>query len=210
MSKQGKRITRKQREREKWLQRKRERENNQQIPIERSSAARKPLIRGELERAVPSYGRYRSRITEISREATAGGVIYRVKDGELQILLVEDHFNRWTIPKGHIEPGETARETAIREIGEEAGVHELESICWLGKIHFRYRRENILVLMSTQIYLFKALGDTDDIKKEDWMNGIRWFSYNQAVSLIAYKDIVRLTRLARRRLIERGEISDEE
>lgn len=159
---------------------------------------------------MPSYGRNRSRITEISREATAGGVIYRVKDGELQILLVEDHFNRWTIPKGHIEPGETARETAIREIGEEAGVHELESICWLGKIHFRYRRENILVLMSTQIYLFKALGDTDDIKKEDWMNGIRWFPYNQAVSLIAYKDIVRLTRLARRRLIERGEISDEE
>lgn len=159
---------------------------------------------------MPSHGRYRSQITEISREATAGGVIYRVKDGELQILLVEDHFNRWTIPKGHIEAGETARETAIREIGEEAGVHELESICWLGKIHFRYRRENILVLMSTQIYLFKALGNTDDIKKEDWMNGIRWFPYSQAVSLIAYKDIVRLTRLARRRLIERGEISDEE
>lgn len=122
-------------------------------------------------------------------------------------MLVEDHFNRWTIPKGHIEEGETARETAIREIGEEAGVHQLEPICWLGKIHFRYRRENVLVLMSTQIYLFKALGDTNDIKKEDWMNGIRWFSYDQAVNLIAYKDIVRLTKLARRRLEERGEIN---
>lgn len=152
-------------------------------------------------------GGHRSPISEISREATAGGVIYRFNDdGGLEILLVADHFNRWTIPKGHIEEGETAQETAIREIGEEAGVHQLEPICWLGKIHFRYRREDILVLMSTQIYLFRALGDTDDIQKEDWMNGIKWFSYDEAVDIIAYRDIAKLMRLGYRRLQQKGEI----
>lgn len=150
---------------------------------------------------------HRSPISEISREATAGGVIYRYgESGRLEILLVADHFNRWTIPKGHIEEGETAQETAIREIGEEAGVHQLEPICWLGKIHFRYRREDILVLMSTQIYLFRALGDTDDIQKEDWMNGIKWFSYEDAVEIIAYRDIAKLMRLGYRRLQQKGEI----
>lgn len=149
----------------------------------------------------------RSSLSEISREATAGGVIYRFSEsGQLEILLVADHFDRWTIPKGHIEPGETAQETAIREIGEEAGVHQLDPICWLGKIHFRYRRDNILVLMSTQIYLFKALGDTNDIKKEDWMNDIKWFSFDRAVEIIAYKDIAKLMKLGYHRLQQRKEI----
>ncbi len=149
----------------------------------------------------------RPAISEMVREATAGGVIFRVtKSGDLEILLVADHFDRWTIPKGHIEEGETAQETAIREIGEEAGVHELEPICWLGKIHFRYRRQNTLVLMSTQIYLFRALGDTNKIQKEDWMNGIKWFKFDEAVDIIAYEDIAKLMLLARNRLRQRGEI----
>jgi len=149
----------------------------------------------------------RPAISEMVREATAGGVIFRVtRAGDLEILLVADHFDRWTIPKGHIEEGETAQETAIREIGEEAGVHELEPICWLGKIHFRYRRQNTLVLMSTQIYLFKALGDTNDIQKEEWMNGIKWFPFDEAVDIIAYEDIAKLMLLGRNRLRQRGEI----
>lgn len=176
-----------------------------------NGASANPLVRGSLQRVLTRLPNGRSTISEISREATAGGVIYRLSnEGELEILLVADHFNRWTIPKGHIEEGETAQETAIREIGEEAGVHQLEPICWLGKIHFRYRRENILVLMSTQIYLFKALGDTNDIQKEDWMTGIKWYPYDEAVNIIAYKDIAKLMRLGRRRLIQKGEIDDKE
>ena len=169
-----------------------------------------PLVRGNLQKVITKNGSH-STISEISREATAGGVIYRFsKAGGLEILLVADHFDRWTIPKGHIEEGETAQEAAIREIGEEAGVYQLDPICWLGKIHFRYRRENILVLMSTQIYLFKALGDTDQIKKEDWMNGIKWFSYDEAVNAIAYRDIAKLIRLGRRRLVQRGELNEQD
>ena len=153
---------------------------------------------------------YRPAISEMVREATAGGVIFRInpKTNHLEILLVADHFDRWTIPKGHIEEGETAQETAIREIGEEAGLHELKPICWLGKIHFRYRRETTLVLMSTQIYLFRALGNTDDFQKEDWMNGIRWFRFDEAVDIIAYEDIAKLMLIAKNRLRARGEWSD--
>lgn len=147
-----------------------------------------------------------SAIDEVVREATAGGVIYRLREGRLEILLVADHFGRWTIPKGHIEPGETAQQAAIRESGEEAGMHELEPTCWLGKIHFRYCRENILVLMSTQIYLFRALGNTDDIAKEDWMKGIKWFDFEAALRVIAYDDIAKLMLMARSRLRDRGEI----
>lgn len=144
-------------------------------------------------------------IQEIVREPTAGGVIFRHNDhGEIDILLIQDAKDRWTIPKGHIEPGETARETAVREIGEEAGLKEVEALGWLGKIDFRYRRQEKLVLMTTQVYLVKALGDTDDITKEDWMNGIKWFSFAEALEVIEYEDISKLMLLARRRIRMEG------
>jgi ADP-ribose pyrophosphatase YjhB (NUDIX family) len=147
-----------------------------------------------------------SSIQEIVREPTAGAVIYRVEDSELEILMIQDAYERWTIPKGHIEPGETAQETAVREVGEEAGVKNVEPVCWLGKIHFNYRRENTLVMMTTQIYLFKALGDTDDIQKEEWMKGIAWFPYKKALKYAEYDDIQKLMALGKKRLAQKGEI----
>ena len=145
-------------------------------------------------------------ITEIVREATAGAIVYRVtKAGTLQVVLFQDARDRWTIPKGHIEEGETAQETAIREIGEEVGLLGVEPVCWLGKIHFRYRRDSALVLMSTQIYLFKAPKE-DQVVKEKWMHDVRWFDFDEAVEKIEYEDIAKLLILGRKRLRQRGEI----
>ena len=78
-------------------------------------------------------------IKEIVREPTSGGIVFRLtKDKkDIEVLLIQDSKNRWTIPKGHIEPGETAKQTAIREIGEEAGLNHIQDLSWLGKIHFK-------------------------------------------------------------------------
>ena len=151
------------------------------------------------------FSRKKPSIQEVVREPTAGGIVFRRNNkNDIEILLIQDAKDRWTIPKGHIEEGETAQETALREIGEEAGIMEAEAICWLGKIHFRYRRVSTLVLMTTQIYLFKALGDTDNIQKEDWMNGIKWFPYHEALDVIEYDDIGKLMLLAMKRIRQAG------
>ena len=72
----------------------------------------------------------RNSIQEIVREPTAGGIVFRRnKKGELEFLLYQDARERWTIPKGHIEPGETAQAAAVREVGEEAGLKDVEAIC---------------------------------------------------------------------------------
>lgn len=140
-------------------------------------------------------------IQEIVREPTAGGIIFRRnKDGAIEILLIQDAKDRWTIPKGHIEEGETAQQTARREIGEEAGLKDVDVLGWLGKIHFRYRRVDKLVLMTTQIYLVRAKGDTDAIQKEEWMNGIKWFAFNDALDAIEYEDIGKLMLLAMKKI----------
>jgi NUDIX domain len=63
----------------------------------------------------------------------AGGVVYRNVSGEVEFLLVEASRDRneFVLPKGHIEPGEPPRETAVREVREEAG-HWARVQHWLG------------------------------------------------------------------------------
>lgn len=140
-------------------------------------------------------------IQEIVREPTAGGIVFRRDEkGAIEILLIQDAKDRWTIPKGHIEEGESAQQTARREIGEEAGLHHVDMLGWLGKIHFRYRRIDKLVLMTTQIYLVRAKGDTNAIQKEEWMNDIKWFKFADALDAIEYEDIGKLMLLASKRI----------
>ena len=147
------------------------------------------------------FNRKKPSIQEIVREPTAGGIVFRRDDkGDVEILLIQDSKDRWTIPKGHIEEGETAQQTAKREIGEEAGLTNVEVLNWLGKIHFRYRRVDKLVLMTTQIYLVKALGDTNSIQKEEWMNDIKWFTFHDALDVIEYEDIGKLMLLAMKKI----------
>lgn len=147
------------------------------------------------------FGRQKPSIQEIVREPTAGGIVFRRNaKKEIEILLIQDHKDRWTIPKGHIEEGETAQDCARREIGEEAGLHDIDMLGWLGKIHFRYRRIDKLVLITQQVYLMRVQTDGNEIQKEEWMNGIKWFPFSEALDLIEYEDIGKLMLLGMKRI----------
>lgn len=158
--------------------------------------------KNQLDKFKKYLGKRKPSIQEIVREPTSGGIVFRHSKNaaDIEILLIQDAKDRWTIPKGHIEEGETAQVTARREIGEEAGLHDVDMLGWLGKIHFRYRRVDKLVLMTTQIYLVRVRTDGNEIKKEDWMNGIKWFPFNEALDLIEYEDIAKLMLKARTRI----------
>jgi diadenosine hexaphosphate hydrolase (ATP-forming) len=146
--------------------------------------------------------RKKATIQEIVREPTSGGIIFRLtKDKkDIEILLIQDSKGRWTIPKGHIEPGETAKMTARREIEEETGLKNVNILTWLGKIHFKYRRADKLVLMTTQIYLVEAMDTHETPIGEKWMKGIQWFPFADALDLIEYDDIEKLMLIAKKRI----------
>jgi ADP-ribose pyrophosphatase YjhB (NUDIX family) len=146
---------------------------------------------------------HRPGIQEVVREPTAGGIAFRYSQKDpkvIEILLIQDSKGRWTIPKGHIEEGETARQAAEREIQEETGLQEMKVGSWLGKINFRYRRGNSLVLMTTEIFLVEALGQSDNIKPEKWMNSISWLSSQEALDKIEYEDIGKLILLGLKKI----------
>jgi 8-oxo-dGTP pyrophosphatase MutT (NUDIX family) len=119
-------------------------------------------------------------------------------DGDVQILMIQDLLGRWTIPKGHVEEGESLEQTAVREVAEETGLTHLRLGEKLDKLHFFYRREGKLIFMTTHVYLMEAVGDTDRIVAEN-SEGIvdaKWFDANKALGLIEYRDTERLFRMA--------------
>lgn len=77
--------------------------------------------------------------------SSAGVLIYRQQDDELQVLLVHPggpfwrskDLGAWSIPKGEIEPGTDAEETARREVGEELGLAVTAPLHPLGEVRQR-------------------------------------------------------------------------
>ena len=71
----------------------------------------------------------------MKKTRSAGGV---VTNGEGEVLVVSQHGTSWSLPKGHLDPGESALAATRREIYEESGIRDLELVRELGTYE-RYR-----------------------------------------------------------------------
>ena len=60
----------------------------------------------------------------------AGFIIYRQMKAKTEYLLMQTSYgeHHWTPPKGHVDPGESDYETAVRETAEEAGIREEDMV----------------------------------------------------------------------------------
>jgi len=78
-----------------------------------------------LENAIPAPAKRTEALSREDEMTHAGGVVFRKqgKEETIEYLLVQASKDRsqWVLPKGHIEPGEDPRETAVREVLEETG-----------------------------------------------------------------------------------------
>ena len=86
----------------------------------------------------------------------AGGIVFRRDADAIRYLLVtaKNQDKDWVLPKGHIESGESPRETAAREVLEESGVRA-RVIEKLGRLEFDGRRGWIRV----DFFLMEFTGD---------------------------------------------------
>jgi 8-oxo-dGTP pyrophosphatase MutT (NUDIX family) len=127
------------------------------------------------------------------RISRAGGVVYRKGDTGPEYLLVQASRapNEWVLPKGHIEPGETMQETAVREVREETGV-------WarmgprLEPIQYIVDDEAVTV----QFYLMRSVEEGKASEKREH----QWFQLAEALQKASHSQTRELLQEADRRM----------
>ena len=100
------------------------------------------------------------------RTESAGGIVLNT---EGKVLVVNQRGTSWSLPKGHLDPGEDALSAARREIYEESGVSDVRLIRELGSYE-RYRiglngAEDLSEFKKIHIFLFTT--DQRDLKPID-------------------------------------------
>lgn len=100
----------------------------------------------------------------------------------------------WSLPKGHLEPGETETDTAVREVEEETGIIGCV-VAPLGTIDFWFVAEDRRVHKTVHHFLLRALGgELSDADVE--VAEVAWVPLDQLESRLAYADERRLIRRA--------------
>jgi 8-oxo-dGTP pyrophosphatase MutT (NUDIX family) len=122
----------------------------------------------------------------LRKEKSAGGVVFRKEDEEIQILLIQDRFGKITLPKGHQEAGETIEQTAIREIEEETGVVG-EIVTKIDTISYVFTHpEHGKIEKEVTYYVLKTNTSTITPQLEE-INEVAWYSIDKAKELHAEK-----------------------
>ncbi|MDO5655475.1 MAG: NUDIX domain-containing protein [Flavobacteriaceae bacterium] len=120
----------------------------------------------------------------------AGGLVFNQKKESLWIYRLE----KWDLPKGKMEAGETPEQTAIREVEEECGIMGLEIIQALPTTYHLYFH-NTYILKVT--YWFEMIYNGSEIlhpQHEEGISEVRWMSENDYPIILqqTYANIVDL------------------
>ena len=118
-------------------------------------------------------------------ESSCGAVVFRDIKGEIRYLLIKNKRSaHWGFPKGHIEPGETKKETAIREVLEETGVHVkiIDGYESVSKYKIQNRIEKIV-----SIFVGTTTDTSTSIQPEEISDYI-WLTYDRALSILKFEN----------------------
>ncbi len=132
-------------------------------------------------------------------ESSCGAVVFRREGEQKKFLLIRNKRSaHWGFPKGHIEPGESNEQTAIREVLEETGIniHILPGFKKSSEYTIQGRIEK-----SVSIFL----AQTDDVEYTIQVEEIEecgWFSFADAMKTLNYDNDKRILEQAGQYLSE--------
>ena len=118
-------------------------------------------------------------------EKSSGGIVYRKNSWKIEILLLKWLNSRnneeYVIPKWHIEDWEIAKDAAVREISEEAGldIKDLEVIKFITKLNYTftagYLKNTPTIDKDVYLFLVKYNWDKDPVvEREERFVWYKW------------------------------------
>jgi 8-oxo-dGTP pyrophosphatase MutT (NUDIX family) len=125
------------------------------------------------------------------REFSAGGVLVRRLRGRWMVAAIRPQRHGpavWALPKGHIDPGESAEVTAVREVAEETGARG-RSLGKLGDIRYVFTWEGERIFKVVSFFLVRyeggRLGDVPEAFRHE-VAEVRWLPLDEAPRLLTY------------------------
>lgn len=116
----------------------------------------------------------------------AGGVVWRLVDGKLHVLVVHrTAYADLTLPKGKVEPGESLAETAAREIFEETGIRVALGVpVGVSKYRLPSKRQKIVHYWSAEASDDAIRASTFVPNKE--IAAVEWLTPRKALARLSY------------------------
>ena len=140
------------------------------------------------KRHKPGPKNYAKRVDEVS----AGGLVVD-HSGKNGLLIGRiDHQDAsgkrilWSLPKGHIEEGETPEQAALREVAEETGIESAIERS-LGVIDFWFMAGGKRIHKTVHHYLFRETGGKLAAQESE-VDEVGWFPLSEIVERLAYPD----------------------
>jgi 8-oxo-dGTP pyrophosphatase MutT (NUDIX family) len=151
------------------------------------SKARRP-------RLIPSKALPHPKVLRSVRETSAGGLVLNLNhpDRPAAVIGRYDRKNRlnWSLPKGHIEKGETKEQAAVREVFEETGIQS-QLIAPLGTIRFWFSATDKRIQKTVHHFLF--LAETFELNADDpEVDEVAWVPYLDLKNRLRHEDEIKL------------------
>ena len=121
-------------------------------------------------------------------EATSCGgvVIFR---GKILVLYknIRNKYEGWVLPKGTVEPGEEFKETALREVKEEAGV-DASIIKYVDTSQYSFNIPNDIVEKEVHWYLMMADSYYSKPQREEFFMDSGYYKFHEAYHLLKFSN----------------------
>jgi 8-oxo-dGTP pyrophosphatase MutT (NUDIX family) len=130
-------------------------------------------------------------------EKSCGAVVFRNEGNKRLYLILHYEEGHWDLPKGHVEEGESEKQTALREIREETGISGVDFIDGFRKeISYSFLRQGKRI--SKKVVFFLAETQEKDVALSCEHVGYEWLEYKDALKRITYGNARRVLEEAER------------